>query len=274
MLDHDGASSGSQSLCDDLFRALNARIGDLQRVKTNRVCGFYQPKQKRFAYVYHRKTEDKLEVWFSGKVPNSEDYPHLPIRPRTPSTGGFGRDFQARFYLESPSQLHDAVALLYQVSRGSPGIVAIRRNHARPANKNLPKIPEEVFNKEQERNEARATKLSIRVLLQRAKNATRIPAETQVSSKRYKRNPYVAEMARRRAHGVCQLCNLRAPFVDKHGRPFLELHHIIWLSKNGVDTLENTVALCPNCHRRIHVLDRKRDKAILMQKAKQRPAYS
>lgn len=32
-------------------------------------------------------------------------------------------------------------------------------------------------------------------------------------------------------------------------------HHIIWLLGGGEDTIQNTVALCPNCHRKMHVLN-------------------
>ncbi|WP_342773241.1 HNH endonuclease signature motif containing protein [Paenibacillus prosopidis] len=35
--------------------------------------------------------------------------------------------------------------------------------------------------------------------------------------------------------------------------PFLESHHIVWRSMEGPDILENTNALCPNCHRKIHI---------------------
>lgn len=75
----------------------------------------------------------------------------------------------------------------------------------------------------------------------------------------YVRNQYVNEYAKRRAHGVCQLCGNRAPFVDKSGKPFLETHHIIWLSDGGADSLDNTVALCPNCHRKMHILNLEED---------------
>ena len=50
-----------------------------------------------------------------------------------------------------------------------------------------------------------------------------------------------------------QLCNLEAPFADANGEPYLEIHHIIWLSDGGADTIENTVALCPNGHRKMHI---------------------
>lgn len=72
-------------------------------------------------------------------------------------------------------------------------------------------------------------------------------------TQQYQRNPWVAEYARRRAAGHCELCTEPAPFKKKSGEPFLEVHHIEWLAKGGSDTIENTVALCPNCHRKMHV---------------------
>ncbi len=69
------------------------------------------------------------------------------------------------------------------------------------------------------------------------------------------RDRYVSEYAKRRAHGICQLCGEPAPFIQPDGRPFLETHHVIWLVDGGDDSIENTVALCPNCHRKMHVLN-------------------
>ena len=58
-----------------------------------------------------------------------------------------------------------------------------------------------------------------------------------------------------------------APFIDKNGVPFLETHHIKWLSEGGDDSIQNTVALCPNCHRKMHSLNRKADINKLTAKA-------
>jgi 5-methylcytosine-specific restriction protein A len=82
-------------------------------------------------------------------------------------------------------------------------------------------------------------------------------------------NVYVAELAIRRAEGTCQLCEEPAPFKDKKGKPCLEHHHIVWLSQGGEDNIENTVALCPNCHRKMHSLDLKSDRKKLKRKARQ-----
>ena len=88
-------------------------------------------------------------------------------------------------------------------------------------------------------------------------------AHRAVMTDTYIRDPYIARYAKERAQGVCQLCGMPAPFDDAKGNPYLESHHIVWLSEGGEDTIENTVALCPNCHRRMHVLKRPQDVKIL-----------
>lgn len=79
------------------------------------------------------------------------------------------------------------------------------------------------------------------------------------STSSYIRDQYVSEYAKRRAHGICQLCGQPAPFVRNDGQPFLETHHVKWLADGGDDSIENTVALCPNCHKKMHVLNLEED---------------
>lgn len=79
-------------------------------------------------------------------------------------------------------------------------------------------------------------------------------------SNAYIRNKEVVKETRKRANGICQLCNNPAPFNDKNGNPYLEVHHIEWLSRGGIDSTTNTVALCPNCHTRMHILDNQEEK--------------
>lgn len=83
-----------------------------------------------------------------------------------------------------------------------------------------------------------------------------------------KRNPLLPEKAKRRADGLCQLCGQPAPFHDQKGRPYLEAHHIQPLAEDGPDTLRNMVALCPNCHRKMHVVRNPEDCRILEAAAK------
>lgn len=103
--------------------------------------------------------------------------------------------------------------------------------------------------------ERTAKRLSDKEVEARAKAASGKGGFREVVSKQYGRDPWVAEQAKREAGGVCQLCEQPAPFINRNGEPFLETHHIEWLAKGGKDSIQNTVALCPNCHRRMHALD-------------------
>ena len=116
--------------------------------------------------------------------------------------------------------------------------------------------------------EKKARKLSIEELKKRVKFSPRVPGNRDVKTKTYERSSIVSELAKRRAGGRCQLCLMEAPFKTKDGSPYLETHHIVWLSNGGEDTPENTVALCPNCHRKMHSLNLKKDRDFLIDAAK------
>lgn len=81
----------------------------------------------------------------------------------------------------------------------------------------------------------------------------------RVTSNVFARSAEVVKATRKSANGICQFCNQPAPFLDEKGNPYLEVHHIIWLSRGGEDSTANTVALCPNCHTRMHILDKAED---------------
>jgi 5-methylcytosine-specific restriction endonuclease McrA len=69
----------------------------------------------------------------------------------------------------------------------------------------------------------------------------------------YFRDPSVRAWVLENANGKCEACRSDAPFFSDDGYPFLEVHHMISLAVGGPDTIENTIALCPNCHRRCHL---------------------
>jgi 5-methylcytosine-specific restriction protein A len=110
-----------------------------------------------------------------------------------------------------------------------------------------------------EKKAIKARRLSDYELKKRAENSSKKVGSRKVQANQYERSIWVSEFIKRRANGICQLCKNHGPFLDKNGNHYLETHHIIWLSKGGQDTIENTVALCPNCHRRMHVLDDPQD---------------
>lgn len=75
----------------------------------------------------------------------------------------------------------------------------------------------------------------------------------KVISYKKKRNIYVTEFTLRRANGVCECCKKPAPFNRaSDNTPYLEVHHKIQLADGGPDTITNTIAVCPNCHRKAH----------------------
>jgi 5-methylcytosine-specific restriction protein A len=116
-------------------------------------------------------------------------------------------------------------------------------------------VKEEDYREKVERQERAAKRISNDELADRIGYMPNEVGQREVNSIAYERNPLVSEYARRRANGKCELCGKDAPFVKSDGTPYLEIHHIKWLAKGGEDNISNTVALCPNCHRRMHVLD-------------------
>jgi len=65
------------------------------------------------------------------------------------------------------------------------------------------------------------------------------------------RDPSVRAHVVRRARGKCEYCGIQG-FSLPNGKYYVEVHHIIYLAKDGPDTLENVIALCPSHHREAH----------------------
>jgi 5-methylcytosine-specific restriction protein A len=115
-----------------------------------------------------------------------------------------------------------------------------------------------------------AHKCSLEDLKKRLKTAKQFPASRAAISFAFVRDAAVAEYTKRMAKGICDLCLSPAPFQNKRSEPYLECHHIVWLAKGGKDIVENTVALCPNCHRKMHIVNDKFDRGSLTTRAMQR----
>lgn len=81
---------------------------------------------------------------------------------------------------------------------------------------------------------------------------------------RFIRDKSIVEKRLSLAQGVCELCKRYTDDKDVSLPYSLEVHHIIPLSGGGQDHLQNTAALCPNCHRRIHLQNRQADVDALL----------
>jgi 5-methylcytosine-specific restriction endonuclease McrA len=89
--------------------------------------------------------------------------------------------------------------------------------------------------------------------LARLAMAPKKPRRLAVTSSVFARNPDVVAQVLFRAAGECERCGKRAPFIRRaDGTPYLEVHHRVQLAAGGDDTVENAIAVCPNCHREAH----------------------
>lgn len=101
----------------------------------------------------------------------------------------------------------------------------------------------------------------------------KIQSYRNIETKSYDRDEYVKLYALLRAEGNCQLCERPAPFLKKDGSPYLEVHHIDYLARGGSDTIDNVVAVCPNCHRKMHSLEIENDISKLKKSAIEKLEY-
>ncbi|HHY0457501.1 TPA: HNH endonuclease [Vibrio parahaemolyticus] len=77
------------------------------------------------------------------------------------------------------------------------------------------------------------------------------PKKKDVIVPKYERDAAVIAEVLKYAHNRCELCGTK-PFLTCSERHYLEVHHVRRLADGGSDTVTNTVALCPNCHKEIH----------------------
>ena len=129
------------------------------------------------------------------------------------------------------------------------------------------RVPLDLVTKVRRRRKRQARQLSDEDLYTMAVHSRRNPSVRHAVPTVWDSNVYVAELTRRRAKGICQLCDRPAPFHDKKDEAYLEPHHIVWRSQGGADTVDNSVALCPNCHKKMHILNLKDDRRKLVHEA-------
>ena len=122
-----------------------------------------------------------------------------------------------------------------------------------------PVVPKKELDKTFERKVKKASTLTLDELKAKASKSTPKPGSRVATTTSYQRDPNVVNYTLKRANGICELCEQPAPFKKKNGDPYLEVHHVVQLANDGDDTIENAVALCPNCHRKMHSLGLKSD---------------
>jgi hypothetical protein len=75
--------------------------------------------------------------------------------------------------------------------------------------------------------------------------------KTQNNISSIERDPKVKAWVIQQANGKCEYCQ-ETGFIKDNGRHYMEAHHLRPLAEHGSDTTRNTVAVCPNCHKKLH----------------------
>ena len=90
-------------------------------------------------------------------------------------------------------------------------------------------------------------------LLEKARSAPKKPETEEVTTKRLKRSDHVAAVVKQMADFKCEVdtCSYQG-FEKSDGDQYIEIHHLDQLSDGGEDSIDNAVAVCPNCHRMLH----------------------
>lgn len=99
-----------------------------------------------------------------------------------------------------------------------------------------------------------APNVTLDELRKRALSAAAVTAQASTTGVRnvYQRSRDVRNYVLARAQGNCEGCASPAPFLRSDGTPYLEPHHLRRVSDGGPDHPAHVIALCPNCHRRVH----------------------
>lgn len=104
------------------------------------------------------------------------------------------------------------------------------------------------------------SQIDINLLRQRVQNINVNPIQVKRSINVYSRNNALRALVKARANYCCEMpdCDYIG-FEKSNGEQYIEVHHLIPLANGGEDSLLNTVALCPNCHRKMHYSNNKEE---------------
>lgn len=229
---------------DSLYESL-PRKSNIQLNLISQFLGLRFPNEY---YIYKSTEFNNAAVYFEYKC-----------GPSDTSAGGMYEYFH-KFSKEIKSAMNEAG--LNEVDYIDVQTFIYREDWYSPANSDQQK-------KEFKEETTKSELLPIEKLIERVKESKPKPARV-VSGVYYYRDPNIAALVRCDTSGVCELCGKKAAFNNRVGKPYSECHHIEHLADNGRDEIINCVALCPNCHAKMHVLNLESDKKKLFETAKER----
>ena len=146
-------------------------------------------------------------------------------------------------------QISDSYTHLSEVSKTGSGPASTTNAQKNETEQDLPQDPQE------EKADIAETSSDIGELRKAAKRDEAVGVShttTTSQTSEYTRSNKIKEYVKARAEGHCEGCGQPAPFISKTGDPYLHAHHIKELSNGGKDTIDTVIALCPNCHYRVH----------------------
>ena len=119
MANHRNASSGSKSLCEQLFEALNEKIPNLEYEQQGHKCKLKARGARRaLAWINsHSSNQARLNIWFAGSMAEAQKFDELDAHPRrTPENAGHWAPYEGSFNINNSGELKVAVELLVKIS--------------------------------------------------------------------------------------------------------------------------------------------------------------
>jgi len=104
------------------------------------------------------------------------------------------------------------------------------------------------------------SQVNIELLRNRVQHINTTPIRTQREITVFARNNALRALVKLRAGYSCEMPNCNyVGFEKEDGEKYIEVHHLTPLSEGGEDSILNTVALCPICHRKMHYSQNKEE---------------
>jgi hypothetical protein len=116
MTAHYSACVASSALCDQIYNGLKSLIPNLERKLLNTWCALYEPGKTRLAYIQHRRTSGKVGIWCTGDLGDLLAFKKLSVVPRENFRNTWERRFPARFFVETATDVSNAIEILHKVS--------------------------------------------------------------------------------------------------------------------------------------------------------------
>jgi hypothetical protein len=234
MSGHLNGNEHGRQLCDLLQAQLALLhpgvIGDQLIVS----CGFHNPPDNRFAYIYHSKRKPSVQIYFRSDpgLPLNTLPDSVPVERREKLNGGWSHEFPFFLKLSDPAKVRDVALLLSEIS-----------------------YPLAVKKKTRNKRTARPETCSAEEVL----SSSTYPegAVQRILVNRYERDPRAREACIKRFGTICYLCGF--DFASVYGNAmsgFIHVHHLKQLSLVGegyeIDPIKDLRPVCPNCHAVLH----------------------